>query len=208
MRSSRADPVIQLYPILIIAVILLADPERGFFAAGASAEPGVAAGGTGFAALLIATGPVLGLLLGAALLLRLCERRLARDPTPRPVVTADRIVHVGRWLLLGNHAVAVFFGGWLVAVRRVTGNLIVVDAVIAILPPIVGAIGLWWLHYPIERRLREALLILVQARQKKLERKTMSFHPSSLQLVHRRIFTCAQLLGSSQVQLVQMTLKM
>ncbi|MCH8133271.1 MAG: M48 family metalloprotease [Myxococcales bacterium] len=38
-------------------------------------------------------------------------------------------------------------------------DLVLVDELIVILPPVVGALGTWWIHYPMERRLREALLI-------------------------------------------------
>jgi Zn-dependent protease with chaperone function len=88
-----------------------------------------------------------------------CDRAIRRGRSIRPIAAAERIAAAGRWLLLANHALAVLVWGWLDAVRGLTGDLVLVDETIAILPPLAGAVGLWWTHYPIERRLREAMLV-------------------------------------------------
>ncbi len=109
--------------------------------------------------MLIAVGPVAGIMLFAAVSMRSCLRRLTRDRTLRAITAADRMMRNSRLMLLAVHATAVLFCGWLEAIRRVTGDLILVDELIAMLPPLAGVMGLWWLNYPMERRIREALLI-------------------------------------------------
>jgi len=141
----------QLYPILVVAVILIAD---------AGLAVGDRAGHeAGWPALAAAVAPVALLLLLAALVLSWCMRRMTAGRAPRSIVTADRMIRHARWLILLIHAVAVLLYGWLQAVRDTVGDLILVDEFIAMLPPILGAAALWWLHYPVERRVREALLI-------------------------------------------------
>ncbi|GJQ30863.1 MAG: hypothetical protein HBSAPP03_27470 [Phycisphaerae bacterium] len=48
--------------------------------------------------------------------------------------------------------------GWLDVVRAVTGDLILIDELLAIAPALAFIILTWWSYEPIERRLREALL--------------------------------------------------
>ena len=49
--------------------------------------------------------------------------------------------------------------GWLETIRSLTGDLVAVDEIIAMLPTIIGVAASWWLFYPLERRVREALLM-------------------------------------------------
>jgi len=141
--------MMQLYPIFVVALVLAAD--RGFARSAENAG--------WLAPTLVAVVPVAVLLGVVAIAVRVCQRRLARGGSGRPIFVLDRITYVARLLMLVSHAVALLLAGWLEAIRSVTGNLVLVDELIAILPPLVGAVGLWWLHYPIERRLREVLLI-------------------------------------------------
>ncbi len=140
----------QLFPILVVAVILAADSGLAL-----SRDGGIGS----WYSLLIAVGPVVGIMLFAAVSMRSCLRRLTRDRTLRAITAADRMMRNSRLMLLAVHATAVLFCGWLEAIRRVTGDLILVDELIAMLPPLAGVMGLWWLNYPMERRIREALLI-------------------------------------------------
>ncbi|MCP3905910.1 MAG: M48 family metalloprotease [Planctomycetes bacterium] len=141
----------QLFPIIIVAIVLIADSSPGL----ARTEPLLDPPWT----TVLALGPVLAILLLAALGLRRCDRRLARGQAPGPIIAADRMLAVARWAIVVAHASAVLLLGWLAAVRAVIGDWILLDELIVLLPPLAGALGLWYLHYPIERRLREALLL-------------------------------------------------
>lgn len=57
------------------------------------------------------------------------------------------------------HVAAVFGLGWLDAVRAAIGNLVLLDEAAAALPYIALLCAGWWSIHPIERRLREAVLI-------------------------------------------------
>jgi Zn-dependent protease with chaperone function len=137
----------QLLPIILIGIVLIADRRP------------ISEGWGDGAAVLVALGPVALIVAVAALALHGCRRRLIRAPSVRSILVADRVVSLGRWLIVATHATAVLFGGWLAAVRHAIGDLVLVDETVAILPPVAGLVALWWLHYPIERRVREALLI-------------------------------------------------
>lgn len=140
----------QLYPILLVAVVLAAD---------AGVNGGSALAVSDRTAALVAVMPPLLLVLAAAVGVAACRRRLDRDHRVAAVAAADRIVRWARWAMLANHAAAVLLFGWLHAVRRAVGDLILLDEAVAILPPVIGAIGTWWVYYPIERRVRQAILV-------------------------------------------------
>ncbi len=140
----------QIYPILLVAVVLAADAGLNGGAAFAVSDR--------WAAVIAIAPPVLLVLLAAAGV-AVCRRRLDRDHRVAAVAAADRIVRWARWSMLANHALAVLLFGWLGVVRRAVGDVIGIDEALAILPPVAGALGTWWVHYPIERRVRQAILI-------------------------------------------------
>ena len=140
-----------LYPIVLIAVLLLADGGLGFAAAGARIGPGAAFG--------VAVGGVLLVLGVAAAGVTRCRQRLDGRRDPTAIVTAARIVWVARVALLLHFGFVVLWLGWLETIRALTGDLIAVDEIIAMGPIIAGVAATWWLFYPLERRVREALLI-------------------------------------------------
>ncbi len=144
-------PPMQLFPILIILVMVAADGGLRL-----ADGPGRQGGWWVAAVTWVPVAVVLGV---AWLGVGWCERRLAAGRTPRPILVAERITRFARWIILAHYAAAVMFLGWLAAVRSAVGDLVLVDELIVILPPVVGALGTWWIHYPMERRLREALLI-------------------------------------------------
>ena len=72
---------------------------------------------------------------------------------------ADRLCLGVRWGALASHVIAIFFLGWLDAVRTIVGNLILLDELIALLPPLAVIAASWWAMYPIDRRLREATVM-------------------------------------------------
>lgn len=141
----------QLLPLLLVAIVMVVD--GGLKPAGA----GWHLGSVTVASLALV--PVLAVVALAMLGVAGCERQLALGKVPGPIIAAERIVRSARWLIVGNHAAAVLIFGWLGAVRSFTGDVILLDELIAILPPILGLIGTWWVQYPIERRVREAMLI-------------------------------------------------
>jgi STE24 endopeptidase len=86
-------------------------------------------------------------------------RQLDRTGQLRALRRADM---AALWLRVGAvvvHAFNVLALGWLDAVRSVTGNIVMVDEVVAVLPPVVVLALSWWSMYPLERRLREATLL-------------------------------------------------
>lgn len=107
----------------------------------------------------IAWGPVLAVLLTAWIGESIVDRRLSKGRRHRPLAASEMILRFSRWALLANHVAAVLVFNWLGAIRAVPGDLILVDELLAILPPLVGLAGLFWIHYPIERRLRDSVLI-------------------------------------------------
>ncbi|MCW5754254.1 MAG: M48 family metalloprotease [Phycisphaeraceae bacterium] len=117
------------------------------------AEPAAAVGGAIVLVSLLACWAT------AAAVIGWCGRRLDRTGSYRAVLRAER---AAAWARIGSTAVfvaGVMFSGWLTAVRGVVGDLVLVDEALAILP-LVGVFCLtWWSLYPIERRLREAVLL-------------------------------------------------
>lgn len=143
----------QLYPILLVAVVLAADSGLRLFGSETMSRADA------LIAALFACGAPLMILLGTWLGVATCRRRLDRTGATHLILLAERLVRSARWLMLGAHAAAVLALGWLAALRSVTGDLILVDELLAILPPAVGVVGTYWVIHPIERRMREALLV-------------------------------------------------
>lgn len=140
----------QLLPILLIAVVLAADAGLTL-----TDEPA----GSWWLMVTIACLPPVLILCAQWVSVRMCLRAATRLRSPRPFMTTERLAILARLLMIVNHAVAVLVFGWLQAVREMVGDLVLVDEVIAIAPPLAGAVLTWAVHYPVERRLREALLI-------------------------------------------------
>jgi STE24 endopeptidase len=87
------------------------------------------------------------------------SRRLNRSGLPRHVDRAHTIVQVSRYAILLVFAGNVFVLGWLDAIREITGDLVLIDELLALLPPLVALCAGWWSLHPIDRRLREAVLL-------------------------------------------------
>jgi Zn-dependent protease with chaperone function len=142
----------QLYAIVLIGILLFADGGLGL------AEGGLGGLG-GWAAAALAWAPVLLVVAVTFGGVEYCRSRLAAGRTPAAVVAADRLARWARWLLLAHFAVLVLVFGWLETVRGVVGDGVLVDEFVAMLPPLVGVVGTWWAYYPIERRVRDAVLM-------------------------------------------------
>lgn len=116
---------------------------------------------------LLGPGAVVGVTLAvhaaiwavADVLIRRDARTLDRTGRIRAAWRAERWLTVSRVAAALWHAFAVLGLGWLDAVRRWTGDLVVIDELAAVLPVgLVLTLG-WWSIYPIHRRLREAVLV-------------------------------------------------
>jgi Zn-dependent protease with chaperone function len=141
----------QLYAIVLIGVLLFADGGLGV------AEGGILGLG-GWAAAALAWAPVFLVVAVTFGGVEICRSRLACGTTGA-ILAADRLARWARWLLLAHFAVLVLVFGWLDTVRAAVGDGVLVDEFVAMLPPLAGVVGTWWAYYPIERRVRDAVLL-------------------------------------------------
>ena len=88
-----------------------------------------------------------------------CRRRLDATRHVREARRAERVVAWSRPAAVGLHAWNVLALGWVDAVRAGVGDLLLVDEVLAAAPPLAVFVAGWWAIYPVERRLREAMLM-------------------------------------------------
>ncbi len=88
-------------------------------------------------------------------------RRL--DRLPRQAVSTvqrvDRLLSAGRWMVVLIFAGQMFHMGWLLWLTSVTGELILVNDLIALSGPVLAMMGMWAAYHPIDRRLREATIL-------------------------------------------------
>ncbi|TVQ31935.1 MAG: hypothetical protein EA376_08085 [Phycisphaeraceae bacterium] len=141
-----------LHPLIIILIaVFFVHQAKGVW----FEVPGV--GAAEAAALTLSAHFIIAVFTG--LWLMRLARLIDRTGSVRLVNAGERIVLLSQILATAVHAVAVLALGWLDAVRAVTGNLVLVDEAIAILPPLLVFVAGWWSFYPIERRLREAMLL-------------------------------------------------
>lgn len=139
----------QIVVLILVAVVLLEDRMP----TATPASPWVA--------LLVVTVPcALGLALQRFRVVR-AERAMDRAD-PRGIGEfdhADRTMRAIPWIALLSTAAATLGFGWLRAVRSVLGNWPAIDELVALLPALLAIALSWWLHEPIERRIREASMV-------------------------------------------------
>ncbi len=140
----------QLFPIVLIGVLLVADAGLGFTGAD---RPDIGR------ALAAALGGVLLLVGLAAAGIGYCRHLLTAKRRPAAVVAAQRIARTARGLLLVHFAVIVLAFGWLDVTRAGVGDVAGLDDILAMLPTLGGFAVIWWIYYPVEQRVRDALLI-------------------------------------------------
>jgi Zn-dependent protease with chaperone function len=136
----------------MIGVLLLADGGLGL-------ATGALRGLGGWSAAALAWAPVLLVVAVTFGGVEYCRSRLASEGAPGPVLAAERLARWARWLLLAHFAAVVLVFGWLDTVRGAVGDVVLADELVAMLPPLVGLAGTWWAYYPIERRVRDAVLL-------------------------------------------------
>lgn len=144
---------ILLIGVFVAVIAHNADPA---FAQGPSARVDAYGVGTVIGATL---GAIAALWLVTHLFVHRCARRLDRTGQVKLAWSAERVVIASRIIGVGVHVGAVFWLGWLVAVRRLVGDLVLIDELIGVLPIVGLFIAGWASLYPIDRRIREAVIV-------------------------------------------------
>ena len=109
-------------------------------------------------ALLGMVSAMLAVWLVAHVRIMLLGRALDRTGSHRAILRAERTLAASRVAITAAHVVGVTLGA-LSAVRARTGRLIVIDEFLTVAPLLLFFILGWWSIYPVERRLREAVLL-------------------------------------------------
>lgn len=141
----------QLYPIVIVAVVLAAD--------NLSYNLAPALGLNGWMVSAIALGLPALLLFILWWMTRRAARTAITKKSLRPILMINGWSRTTRWLIVAAHALVILVFGWMETLRDAMGDLLLVEEFIAILPPLVGIALTWWVDYPIEKRLRDAMLL-------------------------------------------------
>ena len=89
----------------------------------------------------------------------LCVRAIDRRGRVGAVRWSARIISLTRAAALGWHLVAVFLFGVLGLVRSITGDLVLVDELLASIPAFAILLWSYRLAHPVERRIRDAMMI-------------------------------------------------
>ena len=110
-------------------------------------------------AVAAALGPFLGLIALELVAAWRCVRRMDRRGDPTAVGAFERVSSRVRAATLPLHASAVLLFGWLDLIRDQIGDVVAIDEVLAAMPAIVVLLVTWAAAEPVERRVREALLI-------------------------------------------------
>lgn len=143
----------QLQVLILVALVLMEKRVPGAW----QASP--------LAALACVTLPALGALTVQWLAVRRAEHRLdgrhhsRRDGGVAAAIRAERAGVVVGWVATGGLGVATLGFGWLATVRSVIGDWPAIDEIVALAPPLLALAASWWVHEPLERRIRDASLI-------------------------------------------------
>jgi Zn-dependent protease with chaperone function len=143
--------VIQILPIILVAAVMAVDGGVRPLAADWRVEPWLV-----MAQLWLT--PALILALGW-LGVKMCLAGLRRGRVPGPMIAADRLMRAARWLIAANQLAGVLVLDGLGVTRLFTGDLVLIDEALTLLPAFLALAGTWWIYYPIERRLVQATLI-------------------------------------------------
>lgn len=141
--------MVQILLIAVFMAMFVADAAAGAWVRGVPA--GAMAGGV--------LGAMGGIAAAAHLMILRQVRRMDRTGDARSVTRADLTAAAARFAAVVVHIVAVVVFGWVGVVRGIVGDLIVVDELLAAAPAVFVFVATWWSLYPIDRRLREAVVI-------------------------------------------------
>ncbi len=111
------------------------------------------------AAALAAVAPQVALVLMVWLAMSACGRSMDKRGSIRAAFLGDRITRWARIAATVIHGIACVLFAWPASLRHSLGELILVDELVALAPLILTWLALMWVHDPIERRIREAVLI-------------------------------------------------
>lgn len=150
MRAARRTALVHILLILIVGVVLAADQLGGAHVPDGFAPSTIA---------WLTLGPMLFGAIAQHVILLLARRGLERTGSFRMVVWTDRVVAWTRWWTLIWHGLAVLGLGWLAAVRELFGDLILIDEMLAAAPAMLLIVAGWWSAYPVDRLLREAVIM-------------------------------------------------
>lgn len=104
-------------------------------------------------------GSMLMLWLASQVMIWSLGRRIDRTGRLRHVQRAETVLLASRIAGVFVHAFNTLALGWIDVVRHATGNLVGVDEVLAATPVLLFFVMGWWSIYPIDRRLREAVIV-------------------------------------------------
>jgi len=102
--------------------------------------------------------PMLLVVLVVRVLAGRAVRGLETTGAYRAIRIAESALGASRWAAVAAYAFGVIVLGWLDVVRSVTGDLVLVDELLAMSPAFAVFIAGWWCVYPIERMIREATM--------------------------------------------------
>jgi len=142
--------VLPLIPILLVMAVLAADAGMVLDLPGP--EPG-----TGLVVLLTLLPTILVVLVAGTWLWRI-DRSIAQGRC-RSLEGAHRVRTGATWLILFNYLAAMLLLGWLDVTRLISESWLILEALVAMGPAVLGLLALWWSWYPIERRLRDARML-------------------------------------------------
>lgn len=91
--------------------------------------------------------------------IRACARALVRTGDPRWIGRAQRASSAMRTGSVVVHALCVLALGWLDAVRAATGDWVLLDELVATLPPLLVFLASWAAYAPVDRTIWEATLL-------------------------------------------------
>ena len=142
--------MLQLIPILLVMAVLAAD--AGMVVDLPGPEPGIVQ------VVLLSVLPTILVVLFAWAWLWRIDRRIEQGRC-RSLEGAHRVRAGATWLILFNYLGAMLFLGWLDVSRQLSASWLLLEAMVAMGPAILGLLAIWWSWYPIERRLRDARML-------------------------------------------------
>ena len=107
----------------------------------------------------VTIGGALSLIVSAAMISMILQRRL-RGPDARSTLRRAALVQrVFLWLAVGLVVVSVLGFGLKDAVRQVVGNPPLLDEILTMAPALVVIVVTWWVFHPFERHARESMIL-------------------------------------------------
>lgn len=153
MDTTNTDQhLLHLWVIALFITIVWRDMIEAPLAGGMLGAHG------GWAATLGTLAPLALIAVWTAWHVRRFTRRVEETGSVRSVRAADRTLMRGRWGAVAVYVIGVLGLGWLDAVRSVVGNVVLLDELLAMMPPIAVFVTGWWSLYPLERLLRESAI--------------------------------------------------